>query len=278
MTNTPVFDPFESGKQHNLGYEVGKVCKTDDYDLFKLSTFNRNVILKKEMLAQAQEGLISPIIVNENFVVIDGQHRFTAAKQVGVPIEYIVKPGLGEHDIVRMNTIQRKWSLDDYITAFANRGLNEYIRLTALVNKKVTNTTELVEISIDTMSASEVRKHVENGSFRFFNYDKTVEFLSFYSRFRKETNTPKRSSVTLALWNLFKIEKLDRERLIRKVIASGLNEEIKIKNYTRNDILKSILTSYNNKLSFKSKQYINYITASNGTIVIQESVQKWAEK
>src|SRR5690625_2430380 len=82
---------------------INIVYKTDNLDMFQLSKFNRNVFLRKEMLEQAREGFISPIIVNENMVVIDGQHRLEASKKEGVPVEYIIKPGLDENDIVRMN-------------------------------------------------------------------------------------------------------------------------------------------------------------------------------
>jgi len=273
-----LFDTLETEEvKHDYGSEVGKVYKTDDYSLFKLSKFNRNVILKKEMLNQAREGLISPIIVNEDFVVIDGQHRFTAAKEVKVPIEYIVKPGLGKHDIVRMNTIQRKWSMVDYVEAFANQGLNEYIRLAELIKSNIATSTEVAMISLNNLSSSSTRSRIEDGSFRFANYDKAVEFLEYYARFKKETGTPKRASVALGLWTLFQFEKVDRDRIIRKIISTGLNEEIKIKNYNRNEFLKSVLESYNKQFNYKSAGYINYIITSNGTIVIREELSHWAK-
>lgn len=277
MTNTRLFDTV-TVPTRNLGYEVGKVYKTDDLTIFKFSKFNRNVLLKQEMINQAKQGLISPIIINEDFIVIDGQHRLRAAQEAKVPVEYIVKPGLGEHDIVRMNTIQRKWSMTDYIEAFANRGLSEYIKLLDLIGKKTANVTDVVQISTDVISASVTHELIEKGVFKFFNYDKAVEFLEYYLRFRKETQTPKRSTVTMALWTLFKLKNVDRDRIIRKVIASGLSEEIKIKNYNQSEILKEIIDSYNNKLGVNNARYINYSIASTGAIVIDVELQDWADK
>ncbi|WP_143463741.1 ParB N-terminal domain-containing protein [Levilactobacillus enshiensis] len=260
----------------NRGYKIGEVFKTDDYSLFKLSKFNRTVILRKAMIEQAKEGLIAPIVVNENFVVIDGQHRLAASKVAKVPVEYIVKPGLGKNDIVRMNTIQRKWSLEDYVDAFANQGNPTYVQLAALINQKYADITTTVEVAVNLLSPSGAREKIENGKFAFFNYGKTVEFLHFYESFRKKTKTPKRSTVTTALYTLFKIEKFDKDRMAKKVIATGLNEDIKIKTFNHSDILKELIDSYNARFSPKNSKYINYHIASTGAIVIDEEMSDWA--
>ncbi|XCY65795.1 ParB N-terminal domain-containing protein [Streptococcus iniae] len=75
----------------NNGTEINTVYKTTNYDMFNFSKFNRNVFLTPEMLKQAELGFVSPIIVNENLTVIDGQHRLTACQQLGLPVEYIIK-------------------------------------------------------------------------------------------------------------------------------------------------------------------------------------------
>ena len=64
---------------------------------------------------------------------------------------------------------------------------------------------------------------VKDGEFEFFNYDKAVEFLSFYKRFNSKTGTPKRAGVAEALYKMFKYSKIDRNRLIKKVVSTCLN-------------------------------------------------------
>lgn len=258
------------------GYEVGRVYKTDDYSLFKLSRFNRTVILRKQMIDQAKQGLIAPIIVNENYVVIDGQHRLAAAKEAKVPIEYIVKSGLNKDDIVRMNTVQRRWSLKDYIEAFANQGNIAYIQLAELINKKYADVTVTVQIAVNSASTSEARKHVEDGNFEFFNYGRTVAFLHYYERFKEQTKTPKRTTVTTALYALSKLKKFNKDRMIQKTIAGGLSEDIKVKTFNHSDILKELIDAYNTYLSPQNEKYINYHIASTGVIMIDEEISNWA--
>ena len=77
-------------KQNEIDFPVNEVYKTNDLSIFKFTKFNRNVVHTREMLEQAKQGFISPIIVNEYMVVIDGQHRLEHAKEAGVPIEYII--------------------------------------------------------------------------------------------------------------------------------------------------------------------------------------------
>lgn len=263
--------------QPNRGYKIGEVFKTDDYSLFKLSKFNRTVILRKAMIEQARQGLIAPIVVNEDFVVIDGQHRLAASKAAKVPVEYIVKPGLGKNDIVRMNTIQRRWSLEDYVDAFANQGNPTYIQLATLINQKYADITTTIEVAVNLLTPHGAREKIENGKFEFFNYGKTIEFLHFYENFRKKTGTPKRTTVTTALYMLFKIKKFSQERIIKKVVSTGLNEDIKVKTFNHSDILKELIDSYNTQLSPKNPKYINYHVTSTGKIVIDEELSSWAD-
>lgn len=258
---------------------VNIVYKTDDHDAFQLSKFNRNIILRSEMIEQAKQGFLSPIIVNENMTVIDGQHRLAASKKVGVPIEYIIKPGLNEDDIVRMNTVQKPWSLQNYIESYANQGNEEYIKLLNLINERYSNVTVTANIAVDrTFDSSLAKKQIKNGYFKFHNFDKAVEFLHYYKRFRDETKTPKRSTVATALYELFRLEGFDKQRMIEKTTATGLSEEIKVKTFKFTDILKSLIDTYNHKLGAKSPIVINYYITSYGSIVIEKERQPWTTK
>ena len=70
----------EAFEQNTMNLPVNEVYKTDDLDMFKFTKFNRNVLFTDEMLEQAKEGFISPIIVNEYMVVIDGRIDWNTLK------------------------------------------------------------------------------------------------------------------------------------------------------------------------------------------------------
>ncbi|MCI2913973.1 ParB N-terminal domain-containing protein [Staphylococcus hominis] len=269
----------ENFEQNTMNLPVNEVYKTNDLDMFKFTKFNRNILFTDEMLRQAKEGFISPIIVNEYMVVIDGQHRLEHAKKAGVPIEYIVKPGLTEHDIVRMNTTQRPWSLLNFIESYANQGSEQYVSLLNLINKKYAGTSVVIAVARNTTaSRTSLSELVKSGNFEFINFEETLNFLKYYEKFRNETNTPKRTKVALALYALYRLENFDEDRLIRKVLQKKFDDDLRVKGYDLTEALKEFIDKYNDKLTQDSALFIEYYVKNNGELIIDNPKKEWAQK
>ena len=71
---------------------------TKDYDKFKITKGNRTMdIAHKDKLKESMkiDDILSlrPILIRENGEVIDGQHRLTAAKELGLEIHYMIADG-----------------------------------------------------------------------------------------------------------------------------------------------------------------------------------------
>ena len=266
-------------KQNTMNLPVNEVYKTDDLEMFKFTKFNRDILFTDEMLKQAKEGFISPIIVNEYMVVIDGQHRLEHAKKAGVPIEYIIKPGLGEHDIVRMNTTQRPWSLLNFIESYANQGSEQYVSLLNLINKKYAGTSVVISVGRNsTGSTKGLTDLVKSGKFEFVNFEQTLNFLKYYERFRKETNTPKKTKVALAIYALYRLKDFDEDRLIRKVLQKKFDDDLRVKGYDLTEALREFIDKYNDKLTQDSSSFIEYYVKNNGELIIDNPKKDWAQK
>ena len=74
--------------------EINRVFETEDYNLFQNCPFNRDVFpdhLQKIMFnIQSKDlGEGSPIVVDKNYVIIDGQTRFEARRLLSKPIQFI---------------------------------------------------------------------------------------------------------------------------------------------------------------------------------------------
>lgn len=269
----------EAFEQNTMNLPVNEVYKTDDLDMFKFTKFNRNILFTDEMLKQAKEGFISPIIVNEYMVVIDGQHRLEHAKKAGVPIEYIVKPGLTEHDIVRMNTTQRPWSLLNFIESYANQGSEQYVALLNLINKKYAGTSVVISVGRNSTGSSKgLTDLVKSGNFEFVNFEQTLNFLKYYGRFRKETNTPKKTKVALAIYALYRLKSFDEDRLIRKVLQKKFDDDLRVKGYDLTEALREFIDKYNDKLTQDSSSFIEYYVKNNGELIIDNPKKDWALK
>lgn len=111
---------------------VNHVLETSNYDLFKVIKGNRIINkshvskLKKSMTSKY---LVSPIIVNEKFQIIDGQHRFTSAKQLKLPIRYIVVEGYGLEEVQALNQNTTNWKNIDFLNAYCDLGYEEYLKV-----------------------------------------------------------------------------------------------------------------------------------------------------
>ena len=72
-----------------------EVKKTMDYSLVKKLEGHRDVRKKNALVESIKEmdlTMYSPIIVSEDFRIIDGQHRFEACKELNLPIYFLVMP------------------------------------------------------------------------------------------------------------------------------------------------------------------------------------------
>lgn len=119
-------------KKDKLKYEaVGYVYRTFNYDMFKLLHGNR--IIRPRHLAKLrqsfeEEQLMVPIIVNERYEIIDGQHSFTAAKSIQGPIYFIIVDGYGLPQVHRLNNNNANWSVDEYMQSYCDDAMEDYIK------------------------------------------------------------------------------------------------------------------------------------------------------
>jgi len=108
------------------------VQQTIDYDQFNFIENNREQsqghiwALKEAFTTVGNLTRVQPILVNERFDIIDGQHRFTAARELGEPIFYTVVPGLGINEARSMNILHRAWAVEDFARSYALGGNSNY--------------------------------------------------------------------------------------------------------------------------------------------------------
>ena len=90
--------------------KVDYVYSTADYSAFKKLTGNRDILENRKNLIISsinERGWIrNPVVVNDNMEIIDGQGRFEALKELGLPIEYVVAHGATISDCIALNIKQ----------------------------------------------------------------------------------------------------------------------------------------------------------------------------
>lgn len=107
---------------------------TTDYSIFKFHKEQRglkDLKVIRMMNSMKKRGFVptKPIEINENFEIIDGQHRFQAAKNLGIPVYYVFCKDVSIEDVREMGRESNKWDFEDYCTSYIRQGKEAYIEL-----------------------------------------------------------------------------------------------------------------------------------------------------
>lgn len=119
-----------NGNVRTRNQTVYSVLMTGNYDLFKIMPDNRNLnLLHVKRLVESfnDKYLVCPIIVNEKYEVIDGQHRLEACKETKRPIYYIMIKGYGIKEVQILNTNQKNWNKLDFLHMYCAEGKKTYL-------------------------------------------------------------------------------------------------------------------------------------------------------
>lgn len=110
-----------------------KVHYTKDYSKFKKIYTNRS--LKSGILSKIEKSMISkglmvvPIHINENWEVIDGQHRLHISEKLGLGIYYIKIEGIGKDEMITQNSTGGQWNLQDFLDTYVKERNPNYIKI-----------------------------------------------------------------------------------------------------------------------------------------------------
>lgn len=233
------------------GVQEGIVQHTADYDKFSLIASNRDIYkphVQKLVNSFEQHPDIArtrPILVNERYEIIDGQHRYEALKELKKPIYYIIERGLTIQDAQRLNSVQRNWTVADFARSFALTGNEQYIQYLELMEEYQFPHMVLMAYAAGYQRHAATRDFKE-GRFKLMKDRKTMrqrldmlkELTAVYPP------TLKSGQLCMALLEAFKNETFDWEHFYEKFKNFG---EAQLSNFTgtRNDWLRQLENIYN---------------------------------
>jgi hypothetical protein len=118
--------------------QVASVQETKDYAKFSLMELNRDV--NRNHVQRLKESferdyLLAPILVNEHYEIVDGQHRFTAAKEMGLPIRYVVAKGYTIEHVKMLNHEGKNWTVMDHFMSYVKQGASAYVNTAKLFGR-----------------------------------------------------------------------------------------------------------------------------------------------
>jgi hypothetical protein len=200
--------------------EKPQLRTTRDYRMFDLSPENRNVStgdhgkLKESM---KQYGFLSayPIHcrrVGARLVIVDGQHRYTFAVELGLPVWYVVSND--EVDVAQINNTQRVWHIRDYAESFVKRGKNEYAELLQFVDEYGLPVSISAAILFGTATFQHMKELFFAGEFKVKNRARAAFIASTYRRLTALSKEVRNARLLSAVYACSYLADFDLERLM----------------------------------------------------------------
>lgn len=207
---------------------VARVYITHDYNKFKVLQGNRDLNLAHINRLSASfkdQQLMIPIIVNENYEVIDGQHRLFVSKELGLPVYYIKCSGYGLKEVQKANTNTSVWTKKNYLESYCRMGYQPYLQFRNFMKQfpdfQISVAGQLLMNSHNINKTSDrgrfMIKDFEEGKLVIKDIDKAMrnarrllDFKPYYSGFN-------RKAFVAAMITVFKNKNYDHDTMIKKL-------------------------------------------------------------
>ena len=213
--------------------QVGVYYQTYDYSKFVIIEGNRDIRpqhvegLKKSI---QKIGHITPIQVDKNFKIGEGQHRFYALKALGYPITYqILNDDIDPEKImIDININSENWSNDDFCKRWAKKEQKEnptsYMSMPYNIFQQCRKH-KLHHMALITLihgSYADVHtKSFKDGKLKIENIDQfreDAEYLSLLMMTNKPNNVCGQRNFQVAMCrNYLNNENFDRKKFLKKV-------------------------------------------------------------
>lgn len=174
------------------------INSTTEYDIFKFLDGNRNIDTKHvnsliESIKTKNLLSVRPILVDENFNILDGQHRLEAAKMLGIPIFYFQISSSDKSEIIKLNQNNKNWKLQDFLKFHSiNNKNNNYINILKILTQYGWDLQEFFIYSNYNIRKIKQRKIFEDGFYTYDLDETKIEILfSSWSTFKKFLNEKK---------------------------------------------------------------------------------------
>ncbi|MCW3120903.1 MAG: hypothetical protein JWQ38_395 [Flavipsychrobacter sp.] len=132
LSGGQTLDSFLATQCTALARGAFSVYETKNYVPFSSLAENRLVNeahVQALMESFVNDGYLFTILyVNEKLEIIDGQHRFEAAKRSSLPVYFMVMPGWGIREVTILNVNSRNWTIEDFMETHAKAGNPNYVR------------------------------------------------------------------------------------------------------------------------------------------------------
>lgn len=195
---------------------------TMNHDVFKVDKRARpiqNYQIENMVKAISKKSLLRyyPIIVDRDMTIIDGQKRWIVAKQLNIPIHYIVASDMSLLMAVKAGSRSLSWRDHDYLKHFCEQGYPDYIYLRDLLNNNRNINIKMAYSFLGDVKSWFNAAHLfRTGFFRAVNREKVEKFIEYISLI-DDYRTKIHSSFQSAFFDQMNNDEFDPLVMVRSV-------------------------------------------------------------
>lgn len=201
-----------------------KLHKTRDYRQFSLAKENRPIdVLKfkpqhsRLKASMSKHGFLPafPLMVRNvggRLVIIDGQHRFTFAREFGLEVFYVIVDQ--EVSISEINQAQAGWTPRDYAASFAAQGKADYRTGIAFCEQYGIPIGTGFGMLAGTITFGNVQARFSDGTYRITSADLANRVASIYKQLCEIRKGSKNVYLLNALWACCHVPYFDESRIL----------------------------------------------------------------
>ncbi len=173
-----------------------QVRSTNDYESFSRLEGNRKLNelhLKRLRASMERHGFLTmPILVNHHMQIIDGQHRLEVAKELGLPVPFIVAEGYGVREVQILNENAKNWNANDYLKCYVEEGREDYLTYATFMDKYKFDHNVCMGLLTGSTTGKTVQERFKSGDFKVKSYaracelaDKIQALAPFYAGYKR---------------------------------------------------------------------------------------------
>jgi hypothetical protein len=175
------------------------------------------------------------------FVIIDGHHRFTAAKELGIPFTYVVEPE-SHGDLIGLVNEKKNWKPESYVSLYAGQDNVHYQTLLVYVGKGIPLHAAASLLYGHSAGSGSLSGVIRDGSFKVKTQDAANQIVSIFERVGEQVPVVKSRVYIEAISLLLYVEEFDPSTFCDRTLA---NCRMFAKCSTRDQALDLIEEVYN---------------------------------
>jgi hypothetical protein len=238
-------------------YQTEKLYKTSNYDLFSYVHWNRTVKTnrpqsKKLYKSMREYGFLPshPIMVrtgsNGRLIVFDGQHRLYFARQLGLPVFFVIdESGI---DIPSHQETNRKWDVQEHVERWQREGKKDYAEVLDFAKRFNITVGQSAGILAGTTKSSNVMLSIKEGYYSIKTRDIAYSVGECFREIKSVSKVTNNNGVIDALFACHFVDYFDVDHFLDKV---DKNPQMIVNCDGRNGFLDLFQEIYNHRTRSK---------------------------